>query len=76
MGQIRDIVVWLFRLAGREEDEDLLDSCSREVRAIIDEDENGDISMEELVKNALNSKFVASMLKTKKRMRRSQICKM
>ena len=70
--EIRDIVVWLFRLAGIEEDEDLLDSCSMDVRAVIDEDKNGDISMEEFVKNALNSKFVASMLKTKKRRKRSQ----
>ena len=72
VAEIRDIVVWLFRFAGIEEDDDLLDSCSLDVRAIIDEDKNGDISMEEFVKNALNSKFVASMLKTKKHRKHSQ----
>ena len=72
--EIRDIVVWLFRLAGIKEDEGLLVSCSMHVRATIDEDKDGDISMEEFVNNAMNSKFVSSMLKTKKRRRHSQIC--
>ena len=72
--EIRDIVVWLFRLAGIEEDEDLLVSCSMDVRATIDEDKDGDISMEEFLNNAMNSKFVSSMLKTKKRRKHSKIC--
>ena len=65
--EIKEIVLWLFRLAGIEEDEDLLASCSWDVRATIDEDNDGDISMEEFVNNAMNSKFIASLLKTKER---------
>ena len=72
--EIREIVVWLFRLAGIEEDEDLLASCSIDVRETIDEDKDGDISMEEFVKNAMNSRFVAGMLKTKKKRRISKLC--
>ena len=72
--EIREIVVWLFRLAGIEEDEDLLASCSIDVRETIDEDKDGDISMEEFVKNAMNSRFVAGMLKTKKKRRHSKLC--
>eukprot|EP00092_Neocalanus_flemingeri_P072599 GFUD01089418.1.p1 GENE.GFUD01089418.1~~GFUD01089418.1.p1 ORF type:complete len:200 (-),score=72.88 GFUD01089418.1:90-689(-) len=65
--EIREIVVWLFRLAGIDEDEDLLASCLMDIRDTIDEDRDGDISMEEFVKNAMNSKFVASLVKTKER---------
>ena len=70
--EIREIVVWLFRLAGIEEDADLLASCSIDVRATIDEDKDGDISMEEFVNNAMNSKFVASLLKQKKHKRQTK----
>ena len=64
--EIREIVVWLFRLAGIEEDEDLLACCSMDVRATIDENDDGVISMQEFVDNAMNSKFVARLLKGKK----------
>ena len=63
--EIRDIVVGLFRLAGIEEDEDMLASCATDVRATIDEDGDGDISKEEFVKNALGSKFIADVLTRK-----------
>ena len=90
---IRDIVVGLFHLAGIEEDEDLLYSCTEDVRsnvdrnchaqitvviimrrwrwrcsdcshprATVDQDGDGDISKEEFVKNAMNSKFIHDML--------------
>ena len=60
--EIRDIVEGLFRLAGIEEDEDMLASCVTDVRAAIDDDGDGDISKKEFVKNALGSKFIADML--------------
>ena len=37
---IRDIVVGLFHLAGIEEDEDLLYSCTEDVRSNVDNDED------------------------------------
>jgi len=61
--EIRDIVVGLFRLAGIEEDEDLLTACVSDVRDAVDKDGDGDISKEEFVKNAMNSKFIHNMLK-------------
>lgn len=60
--EIRDIVVGLFRLAGLEEDEDLLYACTMDVRASIDGDGDGDISKEEFVKNAMESKFINDIL--------------
>ena len=60
--EIRDVVEGLFRLAGIEEDEDMLASCSADVQAAIDEDGDGDISKEEFVKNAMGSKFINDLL--------------
>ena len=72
------------RLAGIEEDEDLLTACVSDVRSsnkifffhtclrlmfdflrrdAVDKDGDGDISKEEFVKNAMNSKFIHNMLK-------------
>ena len=53
-------------MAGIEEDDELLPCCVEDVRASIDVDQDGDISKEEFVKNALNNKFIARMLKYSK----------
>ena len=55
-----------YRMAGIDEDDELLPSCVEDVRASIDVDQDGDISKEEFVKNALNNKFIARMLKYSK----------
>ena len=60
--EIRDIVVCLFRFAKIEEDEDLMHACVEDVRATIDKDGDGDISKEEFVKNAMQSKFIKKVL--------------
>ena len=65
--EIRDIVVWMFRFAGIEEDPDLLGACVIDVRATIDVDKDGDISKEEFIQNATNSKFIADILKERKK---------
>ena len=57
---------FLDRMAGIEEDDELLPSCVEDVRASIDVDNDGDISKEEFVKNALNNKFISRMLKYSK----------
>merc|ERR1712232_890213 len=56
--EIRDIVVGLFRLAGIEEDDDLVTVCVSDIRDAVDEEGDGDISKEEFVKNAMKSKFI------------------
>ena len=61
--EIRDIVIGLFRLAGIEEDEDLITACLADIRDAVDGDGDGDISKEEFVKNAMKSKFIYNMLK-------------
>ena len=64
--EIKDIVVWMFRFIGLDEDPDLIASCVIDVRATIDVDKDGDISKEEFTKNAMKSKFIADMLMEKK----------
>merc|ERR1712062_367193 len=65
--EIMEIVKWMFRFAGIEEDPDLLASCVIDVRATIDQDEDGDISKEEFIKNSMNSPFIAEVLKERKK---------
>ena len=45
-----------------EEDQDMLMACVEDLTAIIDKDGDGDISREEFVKNATNSKFISNLL--------------
>ena len=45
-----------------DEDQDLLQACVEDLRCIIDKDGDGDISREEFVKNAANSKFINNLL--------------
>ena len=61
--EIRDIVIGLFRLAGIEEDEDLVLACVSDVKDAVDQDGDGDITKDEFVKNAMQSKFIFNMLK-------------
>ena len=63
VSEIREIVLGCFRMAGIDEDEDLLPSCVEDVRASIDVDGDGDISKEEFIKNALKNKFISRLLK-------------
>ena len=60
--EIRDIVVCLFRFAKIEEDEDLLHACVEDILNTIDKDGDGDITKEEFVKNAMQSKFINKVL--------------
>jgi len=61
--EIKEIVLGCFRMAGIDEDDELLPSCVEDVRESIDVDGDGDISKEEFVKNALKNKFIAKLLK-------------
>merc|ERR1712045_740234 len=65
--EIVEIVKWMFRFAGIEQDPDLLASCVIDVRATIDQDGDGDISKEEFIKNSMSSPFIAEVLKERKK---------
>ena len=60
-----DLVVGLFKLSKMEEDMDQIVSCVSDIRSSIDKDGDGDISKEEFVTHAMNSKFLCEMLNTK-----------
>ena len=62
--EIRDIVVGLFRMAGIDEDEDLLVACVTDIKKAVDSDGDGEITKEEFVKHALKSRFLKNMLKS------------
>merc|ERR1739848_939258 len=49
--EVMNMVEGLFRLAGIEEQEDMLASCVTDIRSAIDDDGDGDISKEEFVQN-------------------------
>ena len=55
-----------FRLAGIEEDQDLLAACVFDVIEAVDEEGDGDISKDEFVENAMKCKFIFNMLKSKR----------
>ena len=75
-------MIGLFRLAGIEEDDDLVTVCVSDIRYdkpyhhtqpciyidrdAVDEEGDGDISKEEFVRNAMKSKFIFNMLKSKR----------
>ena len=61
-----DIKEQPLRLAGIEEDQDLLAACVFDVIEAVDQEGDGDISKEEFVKNAMNCKFIFNMLKSKR----------
>jgi len=61
--EIKEIVLGCFRMAGIEEDDEMLPCCVEDVRSSIDVDGDGDISQEEFVKNALKNKFISKLLK-------------
>jgi Ca2+-binding EF-hand superfamily protein len=60
--EIMDLVVGLFKMSKMEEDMDRIVACVHEIRSSIDGDGDGDISKEEFVNNAMNSKFLYNML--------------
>ena len=64
--EIRDIVEGLFRLGGIEQDEDMIAACVQDVRELIDNDGDGDISKEEFVSHAMESKFISNLLNKEK----------
>ena len=61
--EIKDIVVGLFRMAGIDEDADLVDACVMDINKAVDADGDGEITKEEFVGNALKSRFLKNMLK-------------
>ena len=67
VGEITNIVVGLFRLAGIEEDGDLLAACVLDVLEAVDQEGDGDISKEEFVEHAMKCKFIFNMLKPRSR---------
>ena len=60
---ILHIILNVPRMAGIEEDDEMLPCCVEDVRSSIDVDGDGDISQEEFVKNALKNKFISKLLK-------------
>ena len=56
------IITVAVRFTKMDQDQDLLQACVEDIRKIIDIDGDGDISREEFVKNAVNSRFIKNLL--------------
>ena len=61
--EIREIVLELFRMAEIEEEEDLVVACVADIKKSVDADDDGEITKEEFVKNALKSRFLKHIFK-------------
>ena len=61
--EIKEIMVGLFKMAGLDEDEDLIDACVMDINKAVDADGDGEITKDEFVGNALKSRFLKNMLK-------------
>ena len=58
LNEIMDIVMGLFKMAGMDEDIDMVVVCVSEIRQAVDKDGDGTITREEFVKNAFKSSFI------------------
>ena len=60
--EIEDMLKGLFAMAGVDTDEDSVRRCKKEIAEACDADGDGEITKDEFVKNALNSRFIRSIL--------------
>ena len=58
LNEIMDIVMGLFKMAGMDEDIDMVVVCVSEIRQAVDKDGDGTITREEFIKNAVKSSFI------------------
>ena len=67
--EVYDIVVALFKMSGKEEEadgiEEEIDDCVDEIIEAVDTDDDGVITKEEFVENAMKSKFIFNLVGTK-----------
>ena len=60
LNEIMNIVIGLFKMAGMDEDFDMVAACVSEIRQAVDKDDDGTITREEFVKNAAKSSFISN----------------
>ena len=63
--EIRGIVVGLFKMSDKIENEEEIIACIKEIQEAIDADGDGNISKEEFVENAMKSSFIYKMVTEK-----------
>ncbi len=60
--EISAMLEGLFQMAGAEVDEEELAAVCLEVMAAIDSDEDGEVTREEFIRNAMKSQYIAGLL--------------
>ena len=60
--EVIKLVIGLFNMGGIETEKEVLLACVQDILEAIDVDNDGDITREEFVKNAMKSKFIKNML--------------
>ena len=63
--EIKDTVVALFKMSGKEEDENAIVECVDGIRNAVDVDGDGEITKEEFILNAINSDFICELIDNK-----------
>ena len=66
--EVYDIVLAMFKMSGKDVEvggiEDEIDDCVDEIIEAVDTDEDGVITKEEFLQNAMKSKFICKLVKT------------
>ena len=60
--EVIKLVIGLFNMGGIETEKEVLLACVQDILEAIDVDNDGDITREEFVKNAMKSEFIKNML--------------
>ena len=61
--EVADVVEGLFKMAGKEEDDDEIEDIADEIMEIVDTDKDGEITKEEFLENAMKTDFILNLMK-------------
>ena len=63
--EVTDVVEGLFKMSGKEGDEDEIEDIADDIMEIVDTNNDGEISKEEFLENAMKREFILNLLKPK-----------
>ena len=61
--EVAHVVEGLFKMAGKEEDVDEIEDIADEIMDIVDTDNDGEISKEEFLENAMKTDLILNLMK-------------
>ena len=61
--EVADVVEGMFKMAGKEEDDDEIDDIADKIMEICDENKDGEISKEEFMEHAMKTEFILNLIR-------------